>query len=119
MLCLKASDGHRETQNRARPHDRIVGSAIKTNRTEAVNIDEIPTPETTFRYEADKYTGGFSAYKNMRDHAIDLERRLTIARDGFKELINAIETGSFSNGEYSRCEIKQAKETLTQTAPTQ
>lgn len=43
-------------------------------------MNEIPTPETTFRYEADKYTGGFSAYENMRDHAIDLERRLTVAR---------------------------------------
>ena len=44
-------------------------------------MNKIPTPETTFRYEVDKYTGGFSAYENMRDHAIDLERRLTVARE--------------------------------------
>ena len=51
-------------------------------------MNEMPTPETTFRYEADKYTGGFSAYENMRDHAIDLERRLTIAREALKKLDN-------------------------------
>jgi len=44
-------------------------------------MNKIPTPETIFRYEADKYTSGFSAYGNMRDHARDLERRLTIARE--------------------------------------
>lgn len=35
------------------------------------------TPRTTLRYEADKYAqGAFSAYKNMRDLAIELEREL-------------------------------------------
>ncbi len=51
--------------------------------------------------------------------AMEYRRLLTIARAGFKNLIDAIEAGDFSNGEYSRYEIKQAKETLTQTAPKQ
>ena len=46
MFCLQASDGCGETQNRARPQDRIVGSAIETKHAETMTIDEIPTPET-------------------------------------------------------------------------
>lgn len=77
VFCLQASDGCRETQNRARPHNRIVGSAIKTNRTEAVNLDQIPTPETdAVDAKQGSKTRAYS-YLNMRDHAIDLERRLT------------------------------------------
>ena len=52
-------------------------------------MNEIPTPETTFRYDADKYTGGFSAYENMRDHACDLERRLTVAREALQAVSDA------------------------------
>lgn len=78
---------------------------------------EIPTPESDDCYNKCVLTPGPGNGLVMRLKMRDLERRLTIVRDGFKELIDAIETGSFSNGEYSRCEIKQAKETLTQTAP--
>lgn len=82
-----------------------------------MNIDEIPTPETDAAFKQWLLESDKSHRIRMRSKMRDLERRLNVARNGFKELINAIETGSFSNGEYSRCEIKQAKETLTQTAP--
>ena len=81
-------------------------------------MNEIPTPETNaFMLEYNRAIAAQKTRPSMWDKLQSLERRLTIARDGFKELINAIETGSFSNGEYSRCEIKQAKEALTKTAP--
>lgn len=79
-------------------------------------MNEIPTPETDSHLDLYAFPEK-EVHQNWADFARDLERRLTVARDGFKELINAIETGSFSSGEYSRCEIKQAKETLTKTAP--
>lgn len=87
-----------------------------------MNLDEILTPETDAAEMCVKHTHRMLYDEDKvveSDKMRDLERRLTVARDGFKELINAIETGSFSNGEYSRCEIKQAKETLTLTAPKQ
>lgn len=80
-------------------------------------MNENKTPETDALrdlYENHEHRANFG---DIWDLCECLENRLAVARDGFKELINAIETGSFSNGEYSRCEIKQAKETLTQTAP--
>lgn len=43
------------------------------------------TPRTTLRYEADKYDqGAFSAYENMRDLAMELERELTEAIESRK-----------------------------------
>ena len=93
----------RLTQKSTRPHE------TKPNE---MNINKIPTPETDLFFHYCVRTD-----HSWLRHSENLERRLTIAREGFKELINAIETGSFSSGEYSRCEIKQAKETLTQTAP--
>tara|TARA_R110000868_G_scaffold368402_1_gene631512 strand:- start:18 stop:398 length:381 start_codon:yes stop_codon:yes gene_type:complete len=48
------------------------------------------TPRTTLRYEADKYAqGAFSAYENMRDLAIELERELTAVTE---QLTKAHET---------------------------
>ena len=82
-------------------------------------MNEIPTPESDNCYHECVLTPSPGNGLIMRSKMRDLERRLTVARDGFKELIDAIETGSFSSGEYSRCEIKQAKETLTLTAPKQ
>ena len=55
-------------------------------KNEMNEMNEMPTPETTFRYETDKYTSAFSAYENMRDNAIDLGRRLTIAREALDKL---------------------------------
>lgn len=75
-----------------------------------MNIENIPTPETTFRYEADKYTGGFSAYENMRDHAIDLERRLAVTRETLKQIVDESP---------SAWAITLASEALTLTAPKQ
>ena len=43
------------------------------------------TPRTTLRYEADKYAqGAFSAYENMRDLAMELERELAEAIESRK-----------------------------------
>jgi len=80
-------------------------------------VIEIPTPETDAAEAACRESKGCVNLVFVGDMA-DLERRLTIARVGFKDLIGAIETGSFSNGEYSRCELEQAMEALTLTAPT-
>lgn len=47
-------------------------------------MSEIPTPETdAVDAKQGSKTRAYS-YLNMRDHAIDLERRLTIARDALK-----------------------------------
>jgi len=80
-----------------------------------MNIDDIPTPETIFRYEADKYTSGFSAYENMRDHARDLERRLTIAREALQSISkNAQPYGPFWYGGEIQTKVREA---LALTAP--
>lgn len=85
-------------------------------------MNKIPTPETTFRYEADKYTGGFSAYENMRDNAIDLERRLAACRELLASLdpypdeeIEPARYGVYC--EMTTTEIIAIRETLTLTAP--
>lgn len=59
---------------------------------------KIPTPRTDLRYEADKYTSGFSAYENMRDHAKELECETTGARatiDTLREQLKADEKAAY------------------------
>jgi len=82
-----------------------------------MNIDEIPTPETDAAYKQWLFESDKSHKIRMGQTMESLERRLTIARAGFKNLIDAIEAGDFSNGEYSRREMDEAINTITQTAP--
>ena len=113
VFCLQTSDGCGETQNGARPHDRIVGSAIETNRTKAMNLDQIPTPESDDCYNKCVLTPGPGNGLVMRSKMRDLERRLTIAR----EAMQAALTASF-RGQTGRAH-SILDEAITQTAPKQ
>lgn len=81
------------------------------NEMNEMNLDQIPTPETDAMASMRRTTSEWVAL------ARDLERRLTIAREGFKNLIDAVEHSDFSSGEYSVFEMDLAKKTLTLTAP--
>lgn len=78
--------------------------------------DIISTPETDAAEAACRESKGCVNLVFVGDMA-DLERRLTIAREGFKNLIDAVEHGDFSSGEYSLFEMDLAKKALKLTAP--
>ena len=74
-------------------------------------MNEIPTPETdAVDAKQGSKTRAYS-YLNMRDHAIDLERRLTVAREAMQDAL----TASF-RGQTGRAH-NILDEALTQTAP--
>jgi len=84
-----------------------------------MNINEMPTPEMDGLEIniPDTRTNAIMALNAVIGKGKDLERRLIVVRAGFKNLIDAIEAGDFSNGEYSRREMDEAINTITQTAP--
>ncbi len=83
-----------------------------------MNLDEIPTPETNaFMLEYNRAIAAQKTRPSTWDKLQSLERRLILVRAGLKNLIDAIEAGDFSNGEYSRREMDEAINTITQTAP--
>jgi hypothetical protein len=81
-------------------------------------IHKYDTPETTFRYEADKYTTGYSAYENMRDHSRDLKQRLAACRDALARIASCLDSESYPrNGSMESRLGLLSEETLTITAP--
>ena len=83
-------------------------------------MNKIPTPETDALYNPEN---GWTGVVPI-DHARDLERRLTIAREALEKCLGwthrALELEISSSMSAAQCvDIKSARETLALTAPKQ
>lgn len=77
-----------------------------------MNIEEIPTPETDALVPTQGHKQTMLEYiETLEDHARDIERRLTVARDALTAIADQSE-----NIEHAVCTADKA---LTQTAPKQ
>ena len=78
------------------------------------DLSHIPTPETVSVDAKQVARSWESSYWNMRDHARDLERRLTVAREAITELDSELKRQGFTIGGTLRIMTHNA---LTITAP--